>query len=103
MIGPGIDTHMNRAQAISELLELIDHAKTVVEEINAGKYDEDGEFSYQVAIAHLMDHLACAWHFAHMTDDQVLALTQQQFEAITNAIPKLADEQRLVEPGERVV
>lgn len=50
-----------------------------------------------------MDHMARAWHFAQMTDEQIDSLTQEQFEEVTNAIPKLGIGQRLVDPGERVV
>jgi hypothetical protein len=94
---------MNRNRATWELTELADHLKTVVDEIESGRYDENGDLSYQVGLEHLMDHLARAWHFAQMTDEQIDALTQEQFEEVTRAIPKLGIEQRLVEPWEKVV
>lgn len=94
---------MNREAAKWELLELADHIKAVVEEIDAGRYDEDGDLSYQVGLEHLMDHLARAWHYAQMSNEQIDALTQDQFNAVTNAIPKLGIEQRLIEPWEKAV
>ena len=94
---------MNRHRAIWQLTELADHLKTVVSEIESGRYDVDGDLSYQVALAHLMDHLVLAWHYAQMPDEQIDALTQEQFEQLTDAIPKLGIEQRLVELWEKVV
>jgi hypothetical protein len=94
---------MNRDRAIWELDELADHLKDVVEDIQSGRYDESGDLSYAGGLQHLMDHLARAWHFAHMTDEQIDALTQEQFEEVTHAIPKLWVDQRLVEMWEKVV
>lgn len=91
---------MNRNAAKWELLELAAHLKDVVQDIDAGRYDEDGDLSYQVGLQHLMDHLARAWHYAQMSDEQIAALTQEQFDAVTNAIPKLWIDQQLVEPWE---
>ena len=71
-------------------------------DIDAGRFDEAGGPSYQIWLQHLMDHLACAWHFSRMSDEQIAALTPDQFESITNAIPKLSGDHRLVEPWEEV-
>ena len=94
---------MNRERAKWELGELADHVKTVIEEIDAGRYDEAGDLSYEVGLDHLMDHLVWAWHFSRMTDEEIAALTPDQFAAITRAIPRLNVEHRLVEPWEKVV
>lgn len=94
---------MNREAAKFELRELADHIKTVVEEIDAGRYDDDGYLSYQVALEHLMDHLARAWHYSQMDDKQIDSLTEVQWNAVTNAIPKLGMDQYLIEPWEKAV
>ena len=94
---------MNREAAKFQLLELADHLKTIVEDIDAGRYDDDRDLAYQIALEHLMDHLACAWHLAEMTDEQIDGLTQEQFEAVTNAIPKLGIEQPLIEPWQKPI
>lgn len=92
---------MNREAAKWELLELAAHLGEIVQEIDAGRYDDDGDLSYQVALEHLMDHLARAWHYAQMSEEQIDALTKEEFNAVTSAIPKLGIEQRLIEPWEK--
>ena len=94
---------MNRERAKWELMELRDHIITLVEEIDAGHYDENGDLSYQVGLEHLMDHLVRAWHYAQMSDGEIDALTQEQFRKLTSAIPQLGPDQRLVDPWERII
>ena len=91
----------NRNWTTFELQELIDHAKNVIAEIDSGHYDGDGDLSYEVALGHLQDHLNLAWHAARMTDDEFNSLTQQQFEALMLATPKLQIDQQLVESWDR--
>ncbi len=93
---------MNQLAAISELTELKDHIETLLEEIVNGDYDADGKLSYQVGLSHLYDHLNRAWHFSKLTDDQIDALDQESFERITNSIPKLDGNFRIVEANEWV-
>ena len=88
---------MNRLAAINELDELREHVGSVISEIEMGKYDPDGELSYQVALAHLMDHLARAWHFSKLTDDEINSLGQDGFERATYSIPKLNGWEKLVD------
>jgi hypothetical protein len=51
----------------------------------------------------LMGHLALAWHYAIRTDEQIDALTPEQFGALMNAIPKVGLSQTLVDPWDTVV
>jgi len=94
---------MNRNQALFELSELSSHIETLISEIHAGRYDENGDLSYAVGLGHLMDHISLAWHYSRMSDDEVFALTQEQFEALTVAIPKFQYNCRLVELYEKVI
>jgi hypothetical protein len=94
---------MNRRQAIWHLSELAEHIKVVVNEVEAGDYDEDGDPSYQIALAHLMDHLNLAWHFSKMSDEQVNALTTDQLCKYWDAIPKFKIDHRLVDPWEEII
>lgn len=93
---------MNRISAITELDELKEHIDTVISEIENGEYDQEGELSYQVSMAHLMDHLVRAWHFSKLTDEQIAVLNQEAFERITYSIPKLNADVRLVEPSDKI-
>ncbi|XAM00266.1 hypothetical protein OT109_02535 [Phycisphaeraceae bacterium D3-23] len=94
---------MNKAEAVFELGELSVHIEDVIAEIKAGRYDEDGDLSYEVAVAHLMDHLVRAWHYAHMTDEKIAGITEDDFDKITCAIPLLQFEYRLVDPYTEIV
>ncbi len=96
---------MNRQSAKFQLSELVSHIEDVIKDIDAGRYDDDGDVDvvYQVDLGHLLDHLSRAWHFAHMCDDQIDSLTQEQYEQITHAIPKLGIDQRLVESWEKPI
>jgi hypothetical protein len=84
-----------------ELSELVDHAEGLIREIDDGRYEEDGDLSYQVALAHLQDHLNLAWHAPRMTNEEFNSLSQTQFEAAMLATPKLQVGQHLVEAWQR--
>lgn len=94
---------MNHERAIFNLNEIAVDIPGIIDEIEAGRYDDDGDLSYEVALGHLMDHLALAWHEARMSDDEVDGLSQEQFETLCNAIPRLQVDNRMVEPYEKVV
>lgn len=93
---------MNRIASINELDELREHIDSVITEIQEGEYDPDGELSYQIAIAHLMDHLVRAWHFSKLTDTEIEALGQEGFERATYSIPKLMGWEVLVEADTKI-
>lgn len=94
---------MNRIEAQSQLLELALHAKELAEALDTGRYDENGDLSYQTALQHLMDHLNLAWHYSQISAEKIAALSPEQFASLTNAIPRLWVDQRLVEPWEKIV
>ena len=96
----GILPRMNRERAKWELSELAAHIKTTIADIDAGRYDDSGDLAYEVGLDHLMDHLVWAWHFSKMTDEEIDALTPEQFRRITRAIPKLNVAHRRVEVWE---
>ncbi|MFN3165730.1 MAG: hypothetical protein ACE37H_01560 [Phycisphaeraceae bacterium] len=89
---------MNREQAIFQLDELGVHVRELIDEIDQGRYDEDGDLSYEVAVAHLLDHLAMAWHYARLSNEQIDAITQADFERLTNAVPDLMPGRTIVDP-----
>ena len=93
---------MNRFSAINELKDLKDELESLITEIENGDYDPDGELSYQVGLAHLMDHLVRAWHFSKLTDNEIEALGQEGFERATYTIPKLNGWESLVEADKKI-
>ncbi|MBI1369798.1 MAG: hypothetical protein GC162_14225 [Planctomycetes bacterium] len=94
---------MNRDRAIFHLHEIASDIPGLIAEIEQGRYDEDGDLSYEVALAHLLDHLSLAWHQSRMTDNEVAQLSQEQFEQLCTAIPRLQLDMRLVDTWEKVV
>jgi hypothetical protein len=94
---------MNQFQAIWQLSELADHVRGIITEIETGRFDDDGDLSYAVALAHVMDHLSLAWHYSRMSDDRINGLSQPEFEQLANSVPKLGINQKLVEPYDTVV
>lgn len=94
---------MNRDRAIFHLHEIASVIPGLIAEIEQGRYDDDGDLSLEVALGHLMDHLSLAWHQSRMTDIEVDQLSQEQFEQLCVAIPRLQLDMRLVETWEKVV
>lgn len=94
---------MNRDRAIFHLHEIATDIPHFIAEIEQGRYDDEGDLSLEVALAHLMDHLSLAWHQSRMTDDEVDRLSQEQFEQLCTAIPRLQLDMRLVDSWEKVV
>ncbi|MEN1681741.1 MAG: hypothetical protein AAGJ46_19335 [Planctomycetota bacterium] len=94
---------MNRSAALFELGELIAHAKDLISEIEEGRYEDDGDLSYPVALSHLLDHLVKAWHFSRLANGEIDGLTQEEFIELTNAIPRFCGEETLVEMHDTVI
>ncbi len=94
---------MNRERAIFNLHEIAVDIPGIIDDIEAGRCDEDGDLSYEVALGHVMDHLALAWHQSLMSDDEIDGLSQEQFETLCTSIPRLQVDNRMVEPYEKVV
>lgn len=84
--------------------EVAESAAKLAAAIASGEYDDDPAIgAFQVELDHLMGHLALAWHYARRTDEEIDALSSEQFATLMNAIPRLNVDQRLVEPWDRVV
>jgi len=94
---------MNKFAAIAELDELKDHIDEVIEEITQGEYDPDGTLSYEIALCHLQEHLARAWHFAKLSDDKLGDLSNEAFHKASISIPKLNQDMMLVDPEKKII
>lgn len=94
---------MNKFATISELDELKDHINEVIEEITQGEFDPDGTLSYEIALCHLQEHLARAWHFAKLSDEILGDLSDEAFHQASISIPKLNGDMILVEPDKEVI
>jgi hypothetical protein len=94
---------MNRIRTVFHLHEIATDIPEVIADIEQGRYDDDGDLSLEVALGHLMDHLSLAWHQSRMTDAEVDNLSQEQYNQLCTAIPRLQIDNRLVETWEKVV
>lgn len=88
---------MNKAEAMMQLDELGEHIQDVIARMEGGRYDEEGDLSYVIDIAHLMDHLVEAWHYAHLCDDKIRGMAQDDYVKVTCSIPKFQRGYRLVD------
>ncbi len=86
----------NRFYAVNELSDLRDHTQEVIDEINEGRYDEEGDLSYVHGLAHLLDHLARAWHFSRLTDNEISDLSSDSFQELSVSIPKFTGDEKFV-------
>lgn len=93
---------MNSLWAIAELEELKDHIEILTTQLANGDYDLEGNLSYQVILSHLMEHINRAWHLSKLTNREIDDLSQEAFERITNSIPKLDYNFKLVRPDKKV-
>ena len=77
--------------------DLSEAATTLAREISEGRYEEDGDLSLRVALAHLMDHVVTIWHQSRMTDQDNEKQGQAEFEAMCLSIPRLQDGYEIVD------
>ena len=82
--------------------ELADHCGKLAKEIRDGEYEDDGSYSLQVILGHLMDHVVDIWHLSKMNDAEYEAETQAEYQARCLIIPKLQDGYVLVDPEYKV-
>ena len=89
---------MNSLATISELDELKNHIDTLTADLAKGKYDDNGKLSFQVYLSHLMEHINKAWHFSKLSNEEIDNLDHDTFEEVSNSIPRLNQNFKLVEP-----
>jgi hypothetical protein len=89
---------MNSLATISELDELKNHIDTLTADLAKGKYDDNGKLSFQVYLSHLMEHINKAWHFSKLSNEEIDNLDHDTFEEVSNSIPRLNPNFKLVEP-----
>ncbi|MEP0004858.1 MAG: hypothetical protein ABJ387_08720 [Balneola sp.] len=94
---------MNSLSTIAELDELKDHIDTLIADLAEGKYDDNGKLSFQIYLSHLMEHINKTWHFSKLSNEEIFNLDQTTFEEITNSIPKLDPNFKLVKPEKKFI
>ncbi len=91
---------INRRAVLFQLREAIAHLETFCEEIEQGEHDESSEMPLSIDFAHILSHLCRAWHFKWMSDEDIDALTQEEWDLTYDSVPKWNLDARLVEMDE---
>ena len=85
--------HVNTVQF--ELAEASVHLQELVVELREGKIDGRGEPAVSVQLGHILDHLCRAWNCKDMSPEQHAALSQAEFERLSNTVPNFLGERVL--------
>ncbi len=83
---------MNTAIVQCELEEASVHLQDLVAELREGKIGEDDTPAVSIQLAHIIDHLCRAWNCKDQTDEQRAALSQEDFERLSNTVPNFLGE-----------
>lgn len=70
-----------------ELGEALVHLQDLVGEFKARKIQENDEPALAVQLGHILGHISRAWNCKDMTLDQKVALSQTEFERLTDTVP----------------
>ena len=82
-----LDDFMHTATVEFELGEALIHLQDLVAEFRAGKIQPRDEPALAVQLGHVLDHISVAWNCKDMTPDQRAALSQEDFERLSNTVP----------------
>lgn len=91
------DRHVLNALMTYGANDLSEAAAILAQNISAGRYEEDGDLSLQVDLAHLMDLLVLIWHRSKMMDREHEDQSQADYERSCLRIPRLQDGYELVD------
>jgi hypothetical protein len=70
-----------------ELSEALVHLRDFVAEIRGGKLHVDDEPELAVQLGHILDHISLAWNCKDMAVEEIGALSQSEFERLSNTVP----------------
>jgi len=88
---------MNVTTVQFELAEASEHLQSLVAELREGKIDGQSEPVIAVQVAHVLEHLCRAWNCKDMTPEEYSALSQDEFERLSNTVPNFLGERVLGE------
>ena len=63
------------------------HLQQLVADLRAGRMDSSSEPELSVQLAQILDHLCLAWNCKDLTPEQRGALSQEEFERLSNTVP----------------
>jgi hypothetical protein len=77
----------NRAAVCLELSEALLTLQRCHEKAKTGAYDEEAPLVMAIDFQQILMHLCLAWHSKQMTNEEIKALPQQEFERLANTVP----------------
>lgn len=69
----------------------------ILEDIESGEFDEHSDMAMASQLAYVLSNLCVAWHRMRLSDEEIDAMTSEDYEAHCTAIPKWDMSCRLVE------
>jgi hypothetical protein len=78
-----------------ELDEAAFHLRELAEEFRSGKLGEDDDPALEVMLGHVLDHLCRAWNARELDADEKMALSQDEFERMSNSVPNFQLNRKL--------
>lgn len=78
---------MQTATVQFEVGEALIHLQGLVDDFRSGKMQTQDEPALAVQLGHILDHISVAWNCKDMTPDQMTALSQEDFERLSNTVP----------------
>lgn len=80
-----------------ELEEASEHLQQIVADLRDGTIDGRGEPELSISLAHVLDHLCRAWNCKDQTLEQHAALSQEEFDRLSNTVPNFMGTRALGE------
>ena len=78
---------MNTDHVSFQLGEALLHLQLLVSELREGRVQEDDTPALAVDLGHILDHICIAWNARNMSPEAVAALSQDEFERLTDTVP----------------
>lgn len=88
----------NRAAVLLQLSEAKLALDAAIEKAKSGDYDDESPVVMAIDFEHVLYKLCLAWHFKHLTDDELNKLSHEEFERLSKTVPNFGFELRLL-PG----
>jgi hypothetical protein len=90
------DKPFNRAAVALQLSEAKLALETALERTKSGAYDNESPVVMAIDFQHVLYKLCLAWHFKHMTDEELSRQSQEEFERLSNTVPNFGFELTLM-------
>lgn len=82
---------MNTNAVYSELEEAVGHLTSLAKKIKTD-VDFNDEEDLALSLAHVLNHLCCAWHFRLLDEKAIENLHQDVFNQLSQALPNFDGE-----------